>query len=66
MAVERVDLGPEVLTVDCIDCEGDHAEAAEAGEVELCPKSKKACGHHCNHFWSHEHCHYCGKEWDAE
>jgi hypothetical protein len=59
----RVDLGPEALTVDCIDCEGDHGGA---GHVESCPKSKKICGHHCNHSWSHEHCHYCGKEWGAE
>ncbi len=27
-----------------------------------CPKSKRPCGHHCNHSWSHDECCWCGKE----
>lgn len=51
----------KVYVFDCDDCGGP-----PAGEPETCPKSEKPCGHHCNHSWSHEHCHYCGKEWGAE
>lgn len=51
--------GKVYIAGDCIDCGG-------VDEVETCPKSEKPCGHHCNHSWSHEHCHYCGKEWGAE
>lgn len=36
---------------------------ASCGEdAPLCPKSKRACGHHCNHSWSHDHCCWCGEE----
>ena len=27
-----------------------------------CPQSKRECGHHCNHAWSHEHCCWCDQE----
>lgn len=33
---------------------------------EVCPASEKACGHHCNHSWSHERCCWCGQEWGEE
>lgn len=31
----------------------------EAPEGE-CPKSKRPCGHHCNHVWTHDECDWCG------
>jgi hypothetical protein len=55
--------------VDTLDPSGeaecDSCASVPGGEdhPERCPKSKKSCGHHCNHSWSHEHCHWCGKEW---
>jgi hypothetical protein len=39
----------------CSSC----GEESPEGE---CPKSKRACGHHCNHSWSHDACHWCGEE----
>lgn len=27
-----------------------------------CPKSKRSCGHHCNHSWTHDVCCWCGME----
>lgn len=36
---------------DCISC-------GENDPVQ-CPKSQRACGHHCNHSWSHDECCWC-------
>lgn len=44
---------------DCLEC-GDSIEK------DPCPKSKKPCGHHCNHSWTHDVCCYCGKLWGEE
>lgn len=48
-------------TVDkeCISCE-------EEQPFNECPKSKRNCGHHCNHVWSHDSCCWCGKEFNEE
>ncbi len=40
---------------DCYSC----GEEMPKGE---CPKSKRKCGHHCNHSWSHDRCDWCGEE----
>lgn len=40
-------------------------EQMKSEEPPECPNSKRSCGHHCNHSWSHEHCHWCDKEWGA-
>lgn len=37
----------------CHSCE----EELPRGE---CPKSTRECGHHCNHSWSQDTCHWCG------
>jgi hypothetical protein len=44
----------DTLDEECISC-GEEAE-------EKCSKSKRSCGHHCNHSWSHEECCWCGEE----
>jgi len=45
---------------ECGTCgEGDFPQ----GE---CPESKRPCGHHCNHVWTHDQCDWCGKHFDAE
>lgn len=31
-------------------------------DIEYCKKSKRKCGHHCNHIWSHDKCCWCGIE----
>lgn len=31
-----------------------------------CPKSRRACGHHCNHVWTHDHCDWCGAEFTGD
>ncbi|PPF64552.1 hypothetical protein C5E11_03955 [Clavibacter michiganensis] len=41
---------------DCASC-GMEESGAEANE---CPNSKRPCGHHCNHVWSHDECDWCG------
>jgi hypothetical protein len=45
----------------CICCE--ESDPDELGGDFVCPQSKRPCGHHCNHVWSHEICCWCGKEW---
>lgn len=32
-------------------------------EHEPCPKSKRSCGHHCEHSWSHDSCCWCKASW---
>lgn len=31
-----------------------------------CSKSKRPCGHCCNHSWSHDKCCWCGREYVDE
>jgi hypothetical protein len=31
-----------------------------------CPQSRRPCGHHCNHLWTNDSCHWCDGEWDPE
>jgi hypothetical protein len=44
---------------------GCHACEYEPGseEAERCPKSRRPCGHHCNHSFSVDICDWCAKEW---
>lgn len=49
--------------------QADRGECASCGEGDAatsCPKSKRRCGHHCNHSWTHDACCWCGKAWDDE
>lgn len=47
------------MALVCLDC----PPGPPAGEAEQCPKSKKPCGHHCDHEWTHDTCCWCGKSW---
>lgn len=51
---------------ECLTCsENDGYErTGEAAPYEKneCPKSRRACGHHCNCSWVHDCCHWCGAE----
>lgn len=44
---------------ECISC-GEDMPRAE------CPKGQRPCGHHCNHSWTHDACHWCGHEFGEE
>ena len=41
---------------ECDSC----AAKEDNGANEYCPKSRRVCGHHCNHIWSNDECHWCG------
>jgi hypothetical protein len=36
------------------------ASCSESVPLNECPKSERKCGHHCNHTWTHDICHWCG------
>jgi transcription elongation factor Elf1 len=43
------------LDSECLSC-------GEGDPPNECPKSKRPCGHHCNHVWTHDSCHWCDYE----
>ena len=47
-----------LLLKDCINCDEEFHEQ--------CPQSKRECGHHCNHVWTHDECCWCGKEFGPD
>jgi len=48
---------PGEADADCDSC-------GEGEPLNECPRSKRPCGHHCNHIWSHDCCHWCATEYD--
>lgn len=47
------------------------AESGECGScgetvIDECPASRRPCGHHCNHSWTHDHCDWCGKDFGPD
>lgn len=49
----------EIEFGDCSSC----PEKMPEGE---CPKSLRPCGHHCNHSWDQDKCHWCGVEFGED
>jgi hypothetical protein len=47
-------------TINNADPDGCSSCGEEMPEGE-CPDSRRTCGHHCNHSWSHDHCDWCKK-----
>jgi len=48
------------LNKDCISCEEDPEPDSLSDYYEYkCSKSKRSCGHHCNHIWIHVKCCWC-------
>ena len=45
----------------CVSCEED-PDPNDPMDYDnyKCPNSKRPCGHHCNHIWTHEECDWCG------
>lgn len=39
--------------------EDSHCFTCEESESWRCNQSKRPCGHHCNHFWTHDQCCRC-------
>lgn len=54
----------------CLSCEQSHGNPLPLPPVHVerqrCPASKRVCGHHCNHSWSHDHCDWCGETWGEQ
>jgi hypothetical protein len=44
---------------DCVSC-------PEKMPLKECPKSLRPCGHHCNHSWEQDRCHWCGVEFGED
>ena len=46
---------------ECLSCEED-PDPSDPMDYDhyTCAQSKRPCGHHCNHAWSHEECCWCG------
>lgn len=42
------------IEAPCISCE-------EGEPKHLCDNSRRSCGHHCNCWWVHDECCWCGK-----
>jgi hypothetical protein len=34
--------------------------------TDMCTKSKRFCGHHCNCSWEQDSCCWCGYEWGED
>lgn len=51
------------LDEECISCLEDPDPSHPMGyDNYKCPQSKRSCGHHCNHSWSHDECCWCNTE----
>lgn len=48
------------------DCSSCCELEPEIVAEEVCPKSLRQCGHHCNHSWTHDICCWCGRSWEEE
>lgn len=57
---ERVD----TLTAEA-ECEVCGTEWDGGDDEAKCPKSRRPCGHHCNHIMTHDGCDWCGGEYEA-
>lgn len=44
---------------ECYSCEQEMPK-------HECPKSKRECGHHCNHSWEQDECCWCGERFGEE
>ena len=59
---------PQIRNALAIPAEGGECDTCGEGGFPQneCPESKRPCGHHCNHVWTHDQCDWCGKHFDAE
>ncbi len=67
-------LGDPLGFVHALDCPRAIEQTVEPGVCgscgespeNECPKSKRPCGHHCNHVWTHDACDWCGAEFGPD
>jgi hypothetical protein len=52
--------------LDTTDIVNECLSCGEGLRKNDCPKSKRPCGHHCNHSWSHDACCWCGTNFGEE
>lgn len=63
--VWRAGIGEKVVACAGEIDNTDVDECSSCGEempLGECKDSRRPCGHHCNHSWSHDHCDWCGAE----
>lgn len=61
-------IGPrQIPRAGCVGIDADRRPlpciACGEQDKEVCPASRRDCGHHCDHSWTHDSCCWCGKEW---
>lgn len=57
------DEGPVPFELPDVPLDDECLTCGEVDGVEgECPGSKRPCGHHCNHSWTQDLCHWCGEE----
>lgn len=49
---------------DCFTCGEDPANTVYP--LRECLNGQRSCGHHCNHLWDMDICHWCGAGCDEE
>lgn len=42
---------------ECGSCEPG---VDDVSDTPACSESRRPCGHHCNHVWTHDECDWCG------
>lgn len=59
---EQIDRMRPAETPDCEDC----ARKRMGYDDDTCPNSRRSCGHHCDHSWTHDACCWCPARWGED
>lgn len=57
---------PETDAIEPDECGSCTPGVDDVSDTPACPESKRPCGHHCNHVWTHDECHWCGETWSGD
>jgi hypothetical protein len=57
---------PGVLCQTCLVAMASADPVLAAMLSPLCRRSRRPCGHHCNHIFTVEECHWCGKDFGED
>lgn len=52
--------------IDASECGSCTEGVDDISDTPACPESKRPCGHHCNHVWTHDECDWCGAVFGAD
>lgn len=58
-------MSTHALDEECGSCPEFRAGTQETPE-DICANAQRECGHHCNHVWTNDRCHWCGMEYGEE